>query len=207
MATLITMVFALVLGLMAGYFRGAIDGVVSRMLDVIWAYPAVLLGITLGTVLAVGGIGPIHGNNLWVPAFIIGIVYIPYVAKPMRGQVLQMREREFIDAARQQGLSHTRIMFSEIMPNLASTIIVFIPLILANAILLEAALSYLGVGVEPPAPSWGNMISDGIATIPAAFHNVLVPGIMLVLCVMSINIFGDGLRDALDPRAKVRIAH
>jgi peptide/nickel transport system permease protein len=206
-ATLITMFFALVLGLMAGYFRGAIDGVVSRMLDVIWAYPAVLLGITLGTVLAVGGIGPIHGNNLWVPAFIIGIVYIPYVAKPVRGQVLQMREREFIDAARQQGLSHTRIMFSEIMPNLASTIIVFIPLILANAILLEAALSYLGVGVEPPAPSWGNMISDGIATIPAAFHNVLVPGIMLVLCVMSINIFGDGLRDALDPRAKVRIAH
>ncbi len=206
-ATLITMVFALVLGLMAGYYRGAIDGVVSRMLDVIWAYPAVLLGITLGTVLAVGGIGPIHGNNLWVPAFIIGIVYIPYVAKPIRGQVLQMREREFIDAARQQGLSHTRIMFSEIMPNLASTIIVFIPLILANAILLEAALSYLGVGVEPPAPSWGNMISDGIATIPAAFHNVLVPGIMLVLCVMSINIFGDGLRDALDPRAKVRIAH
>jgi peptide/nickel transport system permease protein len=206
-ATLITMFFALVLGLMAGYYRGAIDGVVSRMLDVIWAYPAVLLGITLGTVLAVGGIGPIHGNNLWVPAFIIGIVYIPYVAKPVRGQVLQMREREFIDAARQQGLSHTRIMFSEIMPNLASTIIVFIPLILANAILLEAALSYLGVGVEPPAPSWGNMISDGIATIPAAFHDVLVPGIMLVLCVMSINIFGDGLRDALDPRAKVRIAH
>ncbi|MGO9820523.1 MAG: ABC transporter permease [Solirubrobacteraceae bacterium] len=206
-ATILTMVFALILGLMAGYYRGAIDGIVSRGLDVIWAYPAVLLGITLGTVLAVGGIGPIHGNNLWVPAFIIGIVYIPYVAKPIRGQVLQMREREFIDAARQQGLSHTRIMFSEIMPNLSSTILVFIPLILANAILLEAALSYLGVGVEPPAPSWGNMISDGISTIPAAFHNVLVPGIMLVLCVMSINIFGDGLRDALDPRAKVRIAH
>jgi peptide/nickel transport system permease protein len=206
-ATILTMVFALILGLMAGYYRGAIDGVVSRALDVIWAYPAVLLGITLGTVLAVGGIGPIHGNNLWVPAFIIGIVYIPYVAKPIRGQVLQMREREFIDAARQQGLSNTRIMFSEIMPNLSSTILVFIPLILANAILLEAALSYLGVGVEPPAPSWGNMISDGISTIPAAFHNVLVPGIMLVLCVMSINIFGDGLRDALDPRAKVRIAH
>jgi peptide/nickel transport system permease protein len=206
-ATLLTMFFALILGLSAGYYRGAIDGVVSRALDVIWAYPAVLLGITLGTVLAVGGIGPIHGNNLWVPAFIIGIVYIPYVAKPIRGQVLQMREREFIDAARQQGLSHTRIMFSEIMPNLSSTILVFIPLILANAILLEAALSYLGVGVEPPAPSWGNMISDGISTIPAAFHNVLVPGIMLVLCVMSINIFGDGLRDALDPRAKVRIAH
>ena len=206
-ATILTMFFALILGVLAGYFRGPIDGVVSRFLDIIWAYPAVLLGITLGTVLAVGGIGPLHGTNLYVPAVVIGIVYIPYVAKPVRGQVLTLREREFIDAARQQGLSSWRIMFSEVMPNLASTIVVFIPLILANAILLEAALSYLGAGVQPPNPSWGTMISDGISTIPAAFHNVLVPGIMLVLCVMSINIFGDGLRDALDPRAKVRIAH
>ena len=138
---------------------------------------------------------------------VIGIVYIPYVAKPMRGQVLTLREREFVDAARQQGLGHMRIMFSEVLPNLASTIIVFIPLILANAILLEAALTYLGAGVQPPNPSWGTMISDGISTIPEAFHNVLVPGIMLVLTVLSINVFGDGLRDALDPRAKVRIAH
>jgi peptide/nickel transport system permease protein len=121
--------------------------------------------------------------------------------------VLTLREREFVDAARQQGLSHWQIMFSEILPNLASTIIVFIPLILANAILLEAALSFLGAGVQPPNPSWGTMISDGISTIPAAFSNVLVPGIMLVLAVMSVNIFGDGVRDALDPRAKVRIAH
>ncbi len=207
LATIITMILALILGVVAGYFRGFGDALISRGLDVIWAYPAVLLGVTLGTVIAVGGIGPIKGNNLFVPAVVIGIVYIPYVAKPVRGQVLQLREREFIDAARQQGLGHIRIMFSEIVPNLSSTIVVFIPLILANAILLEAALSYLGVGVEPPNPSWGNMISDGISTIPAAFHNVLVPGIMLVLCVMSINIFGDGLRDALDPRAKVRVAH
>ncbi len=173
----------------------------------IWAYPAVLLGVTLGTVLAVGGIGPLKGTTLLVPAVVIGIVYIPYVAKPVRGQVLTLREREFVDAARQQGLSHARIMFSEILPNLASTIIVFIPLILANAILLEAALTYLGAGVQPPNPSWGTMIADGISTIPAAFHNVLVPGTMLVLAVLSINVFGDGLRDALDPRSKVRIAH
>jgi len=206
-ATLITMVLALILGIVAGYFRGLGDAFISRGLDVIWAYPAVLLGVTLGTVIAVGGIGPLKGNNLLVPAVVIGIVYIPYVAKPVRGQVLGLREREFIDAARQQGLGHARIMFSEILPNLTSTIIVFVPLILANAILLEAALSFLGVGVEPPNPSWGNMISDGIAPIPAAFHNVLVPGIMLVLCVMSINVFADGLRDALDPRSKVRIAH
>ena len=169
------------------------------MLDIIWAFPAVLLGVALGTRLAVGGIGPIHGTFLLLPAFVIGIVYIPYVAKPVRAQVLQLREREFMDAARQQGLSDWQIMFSEILPNLASTIVVFIPLILANAILLEAGLSYLGAGVQPPNPSWGTMISDGIGTIPAAFSNVLVPGIMLVLAVMSINIFGDGLRDALDP--------
>ena len=156
--------------------------------------------------LATGGIGPLKGTNLFVPALVIGIVYIPYVAKPIRGQVLTLREREFVDAARQQGLGHWRIMFSEVLPNLASTIIVFIPLILANAILLEAALTYLGAGVQPPNASWGTMIADGIATIPEAFHNVLVPGIMLVLTVMSINIFGDGLRDALDPRAKVRIS-
>src|SRR5436305_3910240 len=210
-ATLITMVLAMILGVVAGYFRGLTDGVISRVLDVIWAYPAVLLGVALGVSLAVGGIDfglfTLQGNTLMVPAFVVGIVYIPYVAKPVRGQVLTLREREFIDAARQQGLSHFRIMFTEILPNLASTVIVFVPLILANAILLEAALSYLGAGVQPPNPSWGTMLSDGIQTIPAAFHNVLAPGIMLVLCVLSINVFGDGLRDALDPRAKVRIAH
>jgi peptide/nickel transport system permease protein len=205
-ATIITMVLAMILGVVAGYFRGITDGFVNRGLDIIWAFPAVLLGLTLGTVLATGGIGPLKGTTLIVPAIVIGIVYIPYVAKPVRGQVLTLREREFVDAARQQGLGHMRIMFSEVLPNLASTIIVFIPLILANAILLEAALTYLGAGVQPPNPSWGTMISDGISTIPEAFHNVLVPGIMLVLTVLSINVFGDGLRDALDPRAKVRIS-
>jgi peptide/nickel transport system permease protein len=191
--------------MLAGYFRGFTDGIISRGLDVIWAYPAVLLGITLGTVLAIRGLGPFKQGSLMVPAFVIGIVYIPYVARPIRAQVLTLREREFIDAARQQGLSHLQIMWSEILPNVASTIVVFVPLILANAILLEAGLTYLGAGVQPPAPSWGSMISEGIDTIPAAFHNVLVPGVMLVLAVLSVNIFGDGLRDALDPRAKVRI--
>ena len=97
-------------------------------------------------------------------------------------------------------------MATEILPNLASTIIVFIPLMLANAILTEAGLTYLGAGVQPPNASWGTMISDGIAGIPAAFHNVLIPGLMLVLAVLSVNVFGDGLRDALDPRAKIRLA-
>jgi len=210
-ATTITMIAALILGIIGGFFRGPADTVIGIFLDSIWAFPAVLLGIALGATLAISGINvgifKIEGTSLYVPAIVVGVVYIPYVAKPIRGQVLTLREREFVDAARQQGLSNWRIMFTEIMPNLASTIVVFIPLIMANAILLEAALSFLGAGIKPPNPSWGTMISDGVNTIPAAFHNVLVPGIMLVLTVMSINIFGDGLRDALDPRSKVRIAH
>jgi peptide/nickel transport system permease protein len=206
-ATLITMIVALALGLTAGYFRGIADGILSRVMDVIWAFPVLLLGIALGTILAVQGIGPLKSSSLLVPALVIGLIYIPYVGKPVRGQVLTLREREFIDAARQQGLSHFQIMFREILPNLASTIVVFIPLILANAILLEAGLTFLSAGVQPPNPSWGTMITDGINQIPVAFHNVLVPGIMLVLCGLSINVFGDGLRDALDPRAKVRVSH
>ncbi|MBV9465623.1 MAG: ABC transporter permease [Solirubrobacterales bacterium] len=205
-ATLITIVLAAIIGIAAGYFRGWTDGLLMRALDVIWAFPVYILGVALGVSLAISGIGPLRGNSLMVPAFVIGVVFVPYVAKPIRGQVLGLREREFIDAARVQGLSHVRIMASEIFPNIASTIIVFIPLMLANSILLEAGLSYLGAGVQPPNPSWGTMIADGVANIPAAIHLVLVPGIMLVIAVLSINVFGDGVRDALDPRAKVRIA-
>jgi peptide/nickel transport system permease protein len=208
-ATLITMILATIIGVLAGYFRGPVDGILTRALDVIWAYPVYILGVALGVSLALGGVNlgivTLSGNSLMVPAFVIGVVYIPYVAKPIRGQVLGLREREFVDAARVQGLGHLRIMASELLPNLASTIIVFIPLMLANAILLEAGLSYLGAGVQPPNPSWGTMISDGVRNIPAAIHLVLVPGLMLVLAVLSINVFGDGVRDALDPRAKVRI--
>jgi peptide/nickel transport system permease protein len=210
-ATLITTVLATFLGIVAGYFRGPLDGLISRGFDVLWAYPVYLLGIVLGVVLAISGLDlglfKISGSSLLITAMIIGVVYIPYIGKPIRGQVLGLREREFIDAARQQGLGHVRIMFGEILPNVASTIVVFIPLALANAILTEAGLSFLGAGVRPPNPSWGTMIGDGIRFIPAAIHTVLVPGIMLVLAVLGVNVFGDGVRDALDPRAKIRIEH
>jgi len=210
-ATLITMVLATLMGTVSGYFRGVTDGVLSRFLDLLWAYPAILLAIALGTSLALGGlhVGPVtlKGNSLMIPAVIIGIVYVPYVAKPLRGQVLGLREREFVDAARLQGLGNTRILAQEVLPNLASTIIVFIPLIIANAVLLEAGLSYLGAGVQPPKPSWGTMIFDGLQLMPSAIHLTIVPGLMLVIAVLSINIFGDGARDALDPRATVRMEH
>lgn len=204
-AMLITMVFGTALGIIAGYFRGWIDGLISRINDLVWSYPAILLGITLGTVLNVRGLWIFHSTTLLTTALVVGYVYIPYVVRPIRAQVLTLREREFVDAARQQGLGHLRIMFSEILPNLASTIIIFIPLMLANAIILEAALSYLGAGVQAPNSSWGTMIGDGLQVFPGAFHTVLAPGIMLVLAVMSVNIFGDGLRDALDPRSKAAV--
>jgi peptide/nickel transport system permease protein len=210
-ATFITCLFATIIALLAGYFRGVTDGVLSRAMDLIWAFPVVILGIALGTSLALGGLDlglfTVSGNSLWIPALIIGFVYVPYMAKPLRGQVLGLREKEFIEASRAQGAGHLRIMFREILPNIASSVIVFIPLMLANAILLEAALSYLGAGIQPPNPSWGNLIGDGLSLIPSAMHLTLIPGAMLVLAVLSINIFGDGVRDALDPRAEVRIEH
>lgn len=208
LATIITIILATIAGVVAGYYRGWADGLISRILDLIWAYPAVLLGVALGVNLALGGIsiGPLHlkGNSNWIPALVIGIVYVPYIARPVRGQVLGLREREYIDAARTLGAGHLRIMVGEILPNLASTLVVFVALQLAQSIVLEASLSFLGAGVQPPNPSWGTMISEGVSLITAAPHLVLVPGIMLVVAVLSVNVFGEGLRAALDPRATIR---
>ncbi len=163
-----------------------------------------LLGVALGVALAVGGLDlglfTISSGSLLLPAAIIGIVFVPYVARPLRGQVLSLRRRDFVDAARVQGRGHLRILAGELLPNLTSTIVVFVPLMLVNAILLEAALSYLGAGVQDPNPSWGTMLAEGIRLMPGAIHLVLAPGLMLVLAVLGVNVFGDGLRDALDPR-------
>jgi peptide/nickel transport system permease protein len=208
-ATLITMVGATVLGMLGGFFRGATDVVISRFLDLIWAYPALLLGVALGVSLAVSGlnVGPVHisGGSNFIPALVIGIVYIPYVARPIRGEVLSLREREFVDAARTLGYGRLRIMFSEILPNLSSTLLVFFALQLAQSIVLEASLSFLGAGVQAPNSSWGTMLASGVENVAASPHLVLVPGIMLVIAVLSVNIFGDGVRQAFDPRARVRV--
>jgi len=210
-AALITAFLAVLLGTLAGYFRGWTDAIISRSLDVLWAFPVLLLGVALGVALALGGlkIGPleIQGDSKWIPTIIIGVVGVVYLARPIRGQVLSLREKEFIEAARAQGAGPIRIMFSELLPNLASTILVFFPLLVANSILLEAALSFLGAGVQPPEPSWGTMLAEGITLLATSPHLTIVPGLMLVLTVLSLNIFGDGVRDALDPRAKVRLEH
>jgi peptide/nickel transport system permease protein len=208
LATIITMIGATILGLAAGFFRGWTDTIISRILDLIWAYPALLLGVALGVSLAVSGltIGPINiqGGSNFIPALVIGVVYIPYVARPVRGEVLSLREREFVDAARTLGYGRFRIMISEILPNLSSTLIVFFALQLAQSVVLEAGLSFLGAGVQAPNASWGTMLAAGTQFISGAPHLTLVPGIMLVIAVLAVNIFGDGLRQAFDPRARIR---
>ena len=208
-AALITTLLAVILGMLAGYFRGWTDAIISRGLDVLWAFPVLLLGVALGVSLAIGGLdlGPIEvaSGSLWIPTLIIGVVNIVYLARPIRGQVLSLREKEFVEAARAQGAGNLRILFSELLPNLASTLLVFFPLIVANSILLEAALSFLGAGVQAPNPSWGSMIAGGLNRIVTAPHQTIVPGAMLALTVLSLNILGEGVRDALDPRAKLKL--
>lgn len=204
-ATVIIIVFGTLAGLLAGYFRGVIDAILRPVMELIWSFPVVILGVSLGTALALGGIGPIKGNSLYVPAVIIGVVYIPYLGKPIRGEVLRLREMDFIDAARVQGMGPWRIMLKEILPNITSTITVFIPMMLAYSILLEAYLSFLGAGVQAPNASWGTLISDGLDYMQTTPTFSLIPGAMLVLAVLSINVVGDAIRDALDPRAQVKV--
>jgi peptide/nickel transport system permease protein len=208
MATAVTIVLATILGLVAGYYRGWADSLISRALDIVWAYPVYLLAIALGVSLATGGIsiGPIqlNGGSIFLPTLVIGIVYVPYVARPVRGEVLALREREFVEAARALGTSNLRIMVGEILPNLTSTIVVFVALQLAHSIILEAALSFLGAGVQPPAASWGTLLSAGAPLFTVAPYLTLAPATLLVAACLGVNIFGDGLREALDPRATVR---
>jgi peptide/nickel transport system permease protein len=208
-SALITTFLAVVLGLLAGYHRGWVDAVIARTLDVLWSLPVLLIGIAIGTASALGGlgIGPLHleGGSIWIPIFIISIFYMPYVARPIRGEVLSLGEKEFVEAAIAQGAGPLRVMFGEILPNLASTIVVFFALNIANNLLFESALSFLGAGVQPPNSSWGTMISIGEELLTTQPLLAIIPGVMIMLTVLSLNIVGDGLRDALDPRSKVRL--
>jgi peptide/nickel transport system permease protein len=207
----ICVLFAVILALLAGYFGGWIDFVITRFFDLFYAFPVVLLGIALGSALAINGFHHfginIQSGSLWIPLLVISYVLIPYVGRPLRGQVLSLREKEFIEASISQGASPIRIMFSDLLPNIMSSVLVFFTLIIANNIVLEAALSFLGAGVQDPTPSWGKLISQGQALIVTRPMLALAPGIAIILTVLSLNIFGDGLRDALDPRAKVRVEH
>jgi peptide/nickel transport system permease protein len=208
-AALIATILAVILALLAGYFRGWVDGLIARTLDVIWSLPVFLIGLSLGIALAVGGLklGPLEissGSN-WNPIFVISIFTVPYIARPIRGQVLALSEKEFVEAAVAQGAGPLRVMFGEILPNLASTIIVFFTLMIANSMLFEAGLSFLGAGVQPPNSSWGTMITVGVELLNIQPLLAILPGLMIMLTVLSLNIVGDALRDALDPRGKARM--
>src|SRR5215208_4722460 len=202
---------AMLFALMAGLFRGWSDTVLSRIMDLIWAFPVYLLAISLSTVLLTppGGVklGPItlNASSLWMPTLIIALIYIPYVFRPVRGQVLSVREKEYVEAGISQGASNLRLMLSDILPNVVSTVIVLLPLMIAVTILTESALSFLSIDVQPPNASWGTIIQDGDDLLYTRPWVAIAPGIMIVLTVLSLNLLGDGVRDALDPRAKVRV--
>ena len=209
-SAVICCIIATVLALIAGFFGSVTDSLFSRLMDVIWAFPVYLLAICLGTVLLTRSngfsVGPVQivASSLWVPTLIIALIYVPYVYRPVRGQVLSVVRREFVEAAISQGASNLRLIFSDILPNVVSVVIVLLPLMIATTILTEAALSFLGVGVQPPNASWGTIISDGLTLLYTRPWVTLAPGIMIVLTVLALNVFGDGVRDALDPRAKLR---
>ena len=207
-AAVICCVLAGFVGVVAGYFGRAVDAVLSRALDVLWAFPVYLLAICLSVVLINSSItiGPfaLTSGSLLLPILIIGVIYVPYVARPIRGQVMSLREREFVQAAVGAGAGDSRLLRREILPNVLPTLIVFLPLMTAIAMLTESALSFLSIGVQPPEASWGTIINDGVGLLYTRPMVAIAPGVMLALTAVALNLLGDGVRDALDPKARLR---
>jgi peptide/nickel transport system permease protein len=199
--TAVATVIGVTLGLLAGYYRGWVDTIISRLVDVTLSIPILLLGLGIGAACAVRGcVGGAIQPGVGVIIFLIAFATWAYFARIVRGLVLSLREREFVDAARALGASDARIMFREILPNLVAPIIVYATLQIPLNILIEAALSFLGVGVRPPTASWGQMIAAATPTFNTAWWYMVFPGAALLLTVLAFNLLGDGLRDALNPR-------
>jgi peptide/nickel transport system permease protein len=194
LATAIGAIFGISLGLAAGYFR-RLDGYAMRAMDVLLAFPGILLAIAI-----MAALGPSLPNVM----IAVGIRSIPSFARLTRGMVLSLAELEFVQGARALGASHGRVLLGHILPNSISPLLVFSSMQVATAILLAAILSFLGLGVQPPTPEWGKMVSDGRAYLLEAPHVSLFPGMAIFLTVMGFNCLGDGLRDALDPRLRAR---
>ncbi len=207
-ATVICLTLATLIGTLAGFLGGVTDLVLSRILDVLWAFPVYLLAISLSIVLLTSTIrlGPIviTAGSLLLPIGIIGIIYVPYVARPIRSRILSLRRSEFVLAAEGLGLPTGRILARDILPNLVPTIVVYVPIVMALAIVTESALSYLSIGVQPPNASWGTIIQDGQSLLYTRPAVALAPGIAIVVTVLALNVLGDAVRDALDPRGQVR---
>ncbi len=199
--TAIATVIGVVFGVMAGYYRGLVDTVLSRLVDVVLSIPLLLLGLGIGAACAVRGcLGGSIQPGLGEILFLIALGTWTYVYRIVRGLVLSLREREFVDASRALGASDARIMFREILPNLVAPIIVYSTLLIPLNILLEAALSFLGVGIRPPTASWGQMIAAATPIFNTAWWYMTFPGVALLLTVLAFNLLGDGLQDALNPR-------
>jgi peptide/nickel transport system permease protein len=197
----IATVFGVTFGVIAGFYRGVVDTLLSRMADLVLSIPILLLGLGIGAACAVrgclsGAIQPGVGEIL----FLIAFANWTYIYRIVRGLVLSLREREFVDASRALGASDARIMFREILPNLVAPIIVYSTLLIPLNILLEASLSFLGVGIRPPTASWGQMIAAATPIFNTAWWYMVFPGVALLLTVLAFNLVGDGLQDALNPK-------
>jgi peptide/nickel transport system permease protein len=208
-ATVICVALGALLGITAGYFGGWADALLSRFFDVLWAFPVYLLAISLSIITIGSGLalGPLHieADSLLLPAFIIGLVYVPYVARPVRAQALALRQSEFVMAAIGLGVPTPRILRVDILPHVLSTLIVFVPLLMALNMLTESALSFLSIGVQAPQASWGTIIQDGQSLLYSRPMVAVAPGLAIALTVLALNVLGDALREALDPRATLRI--
>ncbi len=203
--TAIAAVIGTVLGLLAGFYRGWVDTVISRIVDVFLAFPVLVLGLGIGAACGVRGCaGGLIQPGLGTVIFIIALSSFTYIARIARGQVLSLREKEFIEASRSLGASNRRIIFREILPNLLAPLIVYSSLLIPTNVLFEAALSFLGVGIRPPTASWGQMISDAAPIYQTAWWYMVFPGVALLLTVLAFNLVGDGLLDALNPRGESR---
>ena len=199
--TAIATVIGVSLGVMAGFYRGWVDTAFSRVTDVVLSIPILLLGLGIGAACSVRGcLGGAVQPGLGELLFLISLASWAYIYRIVRGLVLSLREREFVEASRALGASNARIMFREILPNLVAPIIVYATLLIPLNILLEAALSFLGVGIRPPTASWGQMIAAATPIFNTAWWYMVFPGIALLLTVLAFNLLGDGLQDALNPR-------
>lgn len=199
--TLASTVIGVTVGMLAGFYRGWVDTLLARTMDVFLSIPILFLGLGIGAACAVRGCAAgLIQPGLGVIIFLIALATWPFQARIVRGLVLSLREREFIEASRALGASDMRLMFREILPNLAAPIIVYATLQVPLNILFEAALSYLGIGIRPPTPSWGQMIADATPIFNTAWWYMVFPGAALLVTVLAFNLLGDGLRDALNPR-------
>ncbi len=202
LATALSVFIGTVLGITAGFFGGWVDAILSRLMDMFLAFPLLVFAIALAGVFPDEAFG-LSGLQLRLAlmVFIIGFFSWPYIGRIVRGQTISLREREYVEAARSLGAKRHYILFTELLPNLMAPILVYATLIIPTNILFEAALSFLGVGVPPPTPTWGGMLSDAVVfyTVP---HFMFWPGLAIFATVMAFNLFGDGLRDAFDPRSR-----